>query len=245
LLQEEESTAKTPFQFEVLTLFPEIFSSFLKEGILSRAMDEKRIEVSLYNFRKHGLGKHQKVDDAPYGGGPGMLLRVEPLFEALDLREKHYQERGKQVHKILLTPQGVPLTQKRALQLSQMDKTLLLVCGRYEGFDERIRSQVDEEISGGDFICLGGEVIAMLMIEVVARLIRGVLGNHESQAQDSFSSSSLLEHPQYTRPSSFAGMDVPEVLLSGNHQRIAQWRKQERLERTQKRRSDLLKKNLV
>jgi len=225
-------------QFEVFTLFPEMFDSFLGTSLIDKAIQKKLLEVQLYNFRKHGLGKHKHVDDLPYGGGSGMLLRIEPIHQALLVREKYYQQLQKQVHKVLLSPQGQPFNQSKAKQLLESEKTLFLVCGRYEGFDERIRTLVDEEISGGDFICFGGEVIAMLMIEVIGRLVEGVLGNQDSSKEESFNEN-LLEYPQYTRPSSFNGVKVPEVLLSGNHQKIKEWREKESRRRTQERRPDL------
>lgn len=226
-------------QFEVLTLFPDIFSSFLQESLIHRAIQQELLGVCLYNFRQHGLGKHKKVDDLPYGGGPGMVLRVEPVYHAIQARSKYYHQQEREVHKVLLTPQGQPFNQQKARELIRNPKVLMLICGRYEGFDERIRSQVDEEISGGDFICLGGEVIAMMIIETLSRLIPGVLGNQDSSREESFARG-LLEYPQYTRPASFMGKDVPEVLLSGNHQLIRQWRNDQALERTAQRRPNLL-----
>ncbi len=227
-------------QFEVLTLFPEIFSSFLGESLIKRAIENDLIQINLYNFRQHGLGKHQKVDDAPYGGGPGMILRVEPIYDALVARDQHYQSQNLETHKILLTPQGTPFNQEKARHLGQSNKVLLLICGRYEGFDERIRSYVDEEISGGDFVCLGGEVIAMMLIEVISRLVPGVLGNQLSSQEESFAER-ILEYPQYTRPPVFDNIKVPEVLTSGNHQQIEDWRQEQALKRTRQQRPDLFK----
>ncbi|MBF0280346.1 MAG: tRNA (guanosine(37)-N1)-methyltransferase TrmD [SAR324 cluster bacterium] len=227
-------------QFEILTLFPEIFSSFLGESLIKRALDEKHIHVNLYNFRQHGTGKHLRVDDAPYGGGPGMVLQVEPIYQALKARELHYRAQNQKIHRILLSPQGEPFKQKKAKELSQSDEVLLFICGRYEGFDERIRLYVDEEISGGDFVCLGGEVIAMMMIETISRLIPGVLGNQESSEVESFAQG-MLEYPQYTRPSVFKNAKIPEILVSGNHQQIEFWRRDEAEKRTNKRRPDLNK----
>lgn len=227
-------------RFEILTLFPEIFSSFLGESLIKRAISRELIEVNLYNFRQHGLGKHQKVDDAPYGGGSGMVLRVEPIHHALVARDEYYKQQNLETHKILLTPQGQPFNQKKAKALSQMPKVLCFICGRYEGFDERIRSYVDEEISGGDFVCLGGEVIAMLMVEAISRLIPGVLGNDTSSQTESFAQG-LLEYPQYTRPSVFENAAVPEILFSGNHQAIEKWRQEVAFKRTAQQRPDLLK----
>ena len=226
-------------RFDVLTLFPEIFSSFLEESLIKLAIANGLIGVSLINFRKNGLGKHFQVDDSPYGGGPGMVLRIEPVFHTLEEQKIFHQNQGRDTHTILLSPQGKTFTQKKAKELSQKSSVLTLVCGRYEGFDERIRSLVDEEISGGDFVCMGGEVISMAIIESVSRLLPGFLGNQQSTVQESFSQS-LLEYPQYTRPANFAGMNVPEDLLSGNHKKIAQWRHQQALIRTKKRRPDLI-----
>ena len=226
-------------RFEVLTLFPEIFSSFLEESLIKRALEKRLLSIGLSNFRKHGIGKHLQVDDSPYGGGPGMILRIEPLVLMLEEKKDFHQSRGRETYTILISPQGQPFTQKKAKELSQKNSVLTLVCGRYEGFDERIRSIVDEEISGGDFVCMGGEVISMAIIESVSRLLPGFLGNKKSSEQESFSQS-LLEYPQYTRPANFAGMNVPEDLLSGNHKKIAQWRHQQALIRTKKRRPDLI-----
>ena len=226
-------------RFEVLTLFPEIFSSFLEESLIKRALEKRLLSISLANFRKHGLGKHLQVDDSPYGGGPGMILRIEPLVLTLEEKKDFHQSQGRETHTILVSPQGQPFTQKKAKELSQRNSVLTLVCGRYEGFDERIRSIVDEEISGGDFVCMGSEVISMAIIESVSRLRPGFLGNQESSENESFSQS-LLEYPQYTRPASYAGMDVPKELLSGNHEKIAAWRQKQALSRTKKRRPDLI-----
>ncbi len=226
-------------RFEVLTLFPEIFSSFLEESLIKRALEKRLLSISLANFRKHGLGKHLQVDDSPYGGGPGMILRIEPLVLTLEEKKDFHQSQGRETHTILVSPQGQPFTQKKAKELSQKNSVLTLICGRYEGFDERIRSIVDEEISGGDFVCMGGEVISMAIIESVSRLRSGFLGNQESSVNESFSKS-MLEYPQYTRPASYAGMDVPKVLLSGDHEKIDAWRQKQALSRTKKRRPDLI-----
>ena len=226
-------------RFEVLTLFPDIFSSFIGESLIKRAIEKGLLSVSLVNFRKHGLGKHLQVDDSPYGGGPGMILRIEPVALTLEEQKNFHQSQGRETHTILVSPQGKPFTQKKAKELSQKNSVLTLVCGRYEGFDERIRNLVDEEISGGVFVCLGGEVITMAIIESVSRLLPSFLGNQESSEQESFSQS-LLEYPQYTRPASYDGMTVPEELLSGNHKKIAQWREQQAFSRTKKRRPDLI-----
>ena len=225
--------------FEVLTLFPKIFSSFLEESLIKKSIEQQYLKVDLVNYRRHGRGKHLQVDDTPYGGGPGMLLRIEPIAETLEEQKKKNHAAGLETHTVLLTPQGQPFTQAKAKQLSRCKAVLTLICGRYEGFDERIRSLVDEEISGGDFICLGGEVIAMTMIETISRLVPNILGNQESTERESFTQS-LLEYPQYTRPASYEGMDVPKELLSGNHKVITEWREEQALVRTKKRRPDLL-----
>ena len=226
-------------RFEVLTLFPEIFSSFLSESLIKRAIEKRLLSVNLVNFRRHGLGKHLQVDDSPYGGGPGMILKIEPVALTLDEQKNFHHSQRLETHTILVSPQGQPFTQKKAKELSQKNSVLTLVCGRYEGFDERIRNLVDEEISGGDFVCMGGEVVTMAIIESVSRLLPGFLGNQESSEKESFSQS-LLEYPQYTRPASYAGMDVPAELLSGNHKKIAQWRQQQAFSRTKNRRPDLI-----
>ena len=225
--------------FDVLTLFPKIFSSFLEESLIKKSIEQQYLKVDLVNYRRHGRGKHLQVDDTPYGGGPGMLLRIEPIAETLEEQKKKNHAAGLETHTVLLTPQGQPFTQAKAKQLSRSKAVLTLICGRYEGFDERIRSLVDEEISGGDFICLGGEVIAMTMIETISRLVPNILGNQESTERESFTQS-LLEYPQYTRPASYEGMDVPKELLSGNHKVITEWREEQALVRTKKRRPDLL-----
>ena len=225
--------------FDVLTLFPKIFSSFLEESLIKKSIEQQYLKVDLVNYRRHGRGKHLQVDDTPYGGGPGMLLKIEPIAETLEEQKKKNHAAGLETHTVLLTPQGQPFTQAKAKQLSRCKAVLTLICGRYEGFDERIRSLVDEEISGGDFICLGGEVIAMTMIETISRLVPNILGNQESTERESFTQS-LLEYPQYTRPASYEGMDVPKELLSGNHKVITEWREEQALVRTKKRRPDLL-----
>ena len=227
--------------FEVLTLFPEYFSAFQEVSLMKKALEHQVIHLELYNFRAHGLGKHQQVDDTPYGGGNGMVLRVEPIYEALQVRKAHYQQQQQNVRTVLITPQGVPFSQKIAQRMSRYE-AIMMVCGRYEGFDERVSSFVDEEISGGDFICLGGEVIAMLMIETISRLIPEVIQNAEATVEESFNTS-LLEYPHYTKPSEFLGQRVPDVLLSGNHQAIREWRSTQALQRTKERRPDLFKQN--
>ena len=224
-------------RFDILTLFPELFDSYLKQGLLNRAIQNQLVEIQRWNFRDWATDKHASVDDRPYGGGPGMLIGCETVFQCVEHVQKIVPETGKL---IMLTPQGRTLDQNLAKELLK-ESQLTLLCGRYEGFDERIRIGLKPmEISVGDFITNGGEVPAMLIIETVVRLIPGVLGDESSAKYDSFSESGLLEYPQYTRPQNFRGMEVPEVLLSGNHQEIARWRTEQSLKRTRERRDDLL-----
>lgn len=203
-------------------------------SILGKALDKGLIQLDVHNLRDWAEGRHQVTDDTPYGGGDGMVMKVEPVARALaQLRQ---QNPGTKV--LLMSPQGQPFRQPVARRLSR-EESLTFVCGRYEGFDERIRSLVDEEVSLGDFVLTGGELAAMAMIDAVARLLPGVLGSAGSAETDSHSDG-LLEYPQYTRPAEFNGQKVPEVLLSGNHQKIAAWRRREQLRRTLQRRPDLL-----
>ena len=201
-------------------------------------MQNGLLAVEMVNFRDLGLGRHRQVDDVPYGGGAGMVLRPEPLFAAVRERQAANRAAGRKTWVVLLTPQGRPFRQRDAVGLAQRPETLVLVCGRYEGFDERVRTLADDELSLGDFVCLGGEAPAMAMMEAVARLLPGVLGNPESCAEESFSQE-RLEYPQYTRPPEFEGLKVPEVLLSGNHGEISRWREEQARERTARRRPDL------
>ena len=227
-------------RIDVLTLFPELFEPFLAEGLIGKAVREGLLAIEPVNFRSHGLGRHRAVDDVPYGGGAGMVLRPEPLFAAVREREALHREAGRGTWRILLTPQGRPFTQARAEELAGRDEALLLICGRYEGFDERIRDGLaDEEISLGDFVCQGGETVAMVIMEAVARLVPGVMGNPESEAEESFTGGGL-EYPQYTRPPEFEGMRVPDVLLSGHHEAIRRWRQEQAEKRTAARRPDLV-----
>ncbi len=224
-------------RFDILTLFPELFDSYLEQGLLKRAIQNQLVEIQRWNFRDWATDKHASVDDRPYGGGPGMLIGCDTVYQCVEHVQQVVPEPGKL---IMMTPQGKTLNQKLAQELSQ-ERQLTLLCGRYEGFDERIRIGLEPmEISAGDFITNGGEVPAMLIIETVIRLIPGVLGDESSAKYDSFSESGLLEYPQYTRPQNFRGMEVPEVLLSGNHQEIARWRHEQSLQRTRERRNDLL-----
>ena len=209
---------------DILTLFPEMFASPFEESILKRARENGYLSLDVHNIRDYAKDKHQVTDDYPYGGGAGMVMKAEPLVTAIESVSSGH-------HRILLTPRGTPLSQDIVRRLSREEK-LLIVCGRYEGVDERVTEEaIDEEISLGDFILSGGELAAMALVDAVARLIPGVLGNEDSAADESFSEE-LLEYPQYTRPANFRGRHVPEVLLSGDHARIAAWRKEEALKKT-------------
>ncbi len=219
-------------KFTVLTIFPEMFAPF-NESILKRAQAAELIKIELVNFRDYAESKHKNVDDIPYGGGAGMVLKPEPIYKAVNSLEKTGKSRI-----LLLSPQGKVFDQKAAQKLAAYDN-LIFLCGHYEGFDERIRSLADEEISLGDFVLTGGELAAMAIIDSVARLIPGVLGKANSSEYDSHSQG-LLEYPQYTRPPDFQGMKVPEVLLSGHHDKIEKWRRKESLGRTFLRRIDLI-----
>lgn len=223
----------------VITLFPELFAPFLATSFVRKAADVGQLEVHLEPLREHGLGKHRSVDDTPYGGGAGMVLRVDCVAAALEAAERH----SGRAHRVLLTPQGVPFRQEIAEELVK-EPRLTLVCGRYEGFDERVRGLVDQEVSLGDFVLAGGEVPAMAIIECCVRLLPGVLGNEESATEESFSghSGGILEYPHYTRPAVFQGVPVPEILTTGDHARIAEWRRERALARTSERRPDLLRK---
>jgi tRNA (guanine37-N1)-methyltransferase len=224
-------------RFDILTLFPNIFSSPLRESILGRAIEKGVIHIQTINIRDFALDKHQVVDDTPYGGGQGMVMKVEPIARSIEW----VKSQDASARTIYLTPQGKPFDQDKAQQLSSHSH-LILLCGRYEGVDERIRELfIDEEISIGDYVLTGGELAAMVLIDAVSRLIPGVLGSDRSAEEDSFYNS-LLEYPQYTRPFDFRGSSVPEVLLSGNHSAISLWRRKEALRRTAVRRPDLLSK---
>jgi tRNA (guanine37-N1)-methyltransferase len=208
-------------RFDVLTLFPEIFSGYFTQSILKLALDAGLVEINLWNIRDWAQGKHKSVDDRPFGGGPGMVLMPEPVFACVEDVQAKAAEPGLLV---MLTPSGERLTQDVVRDLAN-HKRLLLLCGRYEGFDERIRLGLrPREISIGDFICNGGEVPAMVVIDTVVRYVPGVLGDEDSVKEESHSRPGTVEYPQYTRPREFRGMEVPEILLSGNHPEIARWR---------------------
>jgi tRNA (guanine37-N1)-methyltransferase len=224
-------------QVNVVTLFPELFTVFSETSFVKKAISTEKLALRLEPLREHGLGKHKSVDDTPYGGGAGMVLRVDCVASALEALEATGR-----AHRVLLTPQGKRFVQPMASELVSRG-TVTLVCGRYEGFDERVRSLVDEEISLGDFVLAGGELAAMAIIEACIRLLPGVLGNEESASFESFSEENdgLLEYPQYTRPATFREQPVPEVLTSGDHGRIAEWRRSAALERTLLRRPELVR----
>ncbi len=235
---------------DVLTLFPEMFQGFLHSSILGKAIQRGLVEINLVNFRQYAPNKHGTVDDTPYGGGHGMVLKVEPIYLALrDIlgfapNKQSLQERSPSTRVILLCPQGKTYTQKMAEELSSASH-LVLISGHYEGFDERIRQHlITDEVSLGDFILTGGEIPAMALIDSVVRLRPGVVGNPASLQEESFVSG-LLEYPQYTRPAVFQGWSVPEVLLSGNHRQIDHWRLKEALRRTLERRPDLLETRVM
>ncbi|MGJ7922412.1 tRNA (guanosine(37)-N1)-methyltransferase TrmD [Neobacillus sp. LXY-4] len=224
-------------KIDVLTLFPEMFSGVFSQSILKKAAESNSVSYNVVNFREFADNKHQTVDDYPYGGGAGMVLKPQPIFDAVT--ELSNGEGGKKPRVILLCPQGRRYDQKKAEELAN-EEHLIFICGHYEGYDERIREHViTDEISIGDYVLTGGELGAMVIIDSVVRLLPGVLGNEESHQQDSFSTG-FLEHPHYTRPADFRGMKVPDVLLSGNHRLIEEWRKKESLRRTFLRRPDLL-----
>lgn len=220
-------------RFDILSIFPEMFTSYFSQSILKRAQAQGLIDIQVHNIRDYTTDKHRMTDDTPFGGGSGMVMKVEPLVAAI---EAINTEKGPV---ILMTPQGRPLTQTVVEKLAHLER-ISLVCGRYEGFDERVRELViTDEISVGDYVLTGGELPAMLIVDAVARLIPGVLGANASAEQDSHSTG-LLEHPHYTRPVEFRGLRVPDVLQEGHHAKIERWRRQESLRRTWQRRPDLL-----
>ncbi len=222
-------------KFDVITLFPAMFQGPLTESILKRGAEKRLLEFRLHNLRDYALDRHHTTDDAPYGGGAGMVMKVEPLIAAIT----HARADRSAARVIMTTPRGKPFNQETAQQLAR-ETELIIVCGRYEGVDERVsKLQVDLEISLGDFVLTGGELAAMVIIDTVSRLVPGVLGSDESALDESFAAG-LLEYPHYTRPAEFNGFKVPEVLLSGNHQEISRWRRQEALRRTWEVRPDLL-----
>ena len=221
-------------KIDILTLFPNMFDGVFQESILKRAIEEEKVEINLINFRDYTLDPHKKVDDTPYGGGSGMVLTCQPIFDCV----KSIRKEDSKV--ILMTPDGIPYKQKMAYDLSH-EKHLIIICGHYEGFDERIRSICDLEISIGDYVLTGGEVPAMVLVDSITRLLPGVI-KEDSHLEDSFNENYLLDYPTYTKPRVYEGMEVPEVLLSGDHKKINEYRYNESLKRTEERRPDLLKK---
>lgn len=224
-------------RFDILTLFPDIFQGYLGESLLKRAIQAGLVDVRLHNIRDWSKSKHHQVDDRPFGGGPGMVLMAPTVVECVEA----VQADAEPGHLVMLTPQGRRLDQTAVERLAGHQR-LLLLCGRYEGFDERIRDILKpEEISLGDFILNGGEVAAMAVVDATIRLVPGVLGDEDSSASDSFSGARRwLEFPQYTRPREYRGLETPEILLSGNHEEIARWREEQSRQRTKDRRPDLL-----
>ncbi|BCB03332.1 tRNA (guanine-N(1)-)-methyltransferase [Bacillus sp. KH172YL63] len=223
-------------RIDVLSLFPAMFEGVFGESIMKKAKEKEAVTFNVINFRDYADNKHNKVDDYPYGGGAGMVLKPQPIFDAVDAVKKEQQSKPRV---ILMCPQGERFTQKKAEELAEEDH-LVFICGHYEGYDERIREHVvTDEISIGDYVLTGGELGSMVVIDSVVRLLPGVLGNEDSPVLDSFSSG-LLEHPHYTRPADFRGMKVPDELISGNHRVIDEWREKESLRRTFERRPDLL-----
>lgn len=225
-------------RIDVLTLFPRMFEGPMGESIIGKAQERGLVDLHISNFRDFSDNKHQNVDDYPYGGGAGMLLKVQPVYDNLQKIEESSPTTHKRV--ILLDPAGKPFDQKMAEEFSE-EEHLVFICGHYEGYDERIRSLVTDEVSLGDYVLTGGELGAMVMIDATVRLLPDVLGNNASAQTDSHSTG-LLEHPQYTRPAVFNEMEVPAVLMNGNHQLIAQWQLKESLRRTYLRRPDMLEK---
>lgn len=244
-------------KIDILTLFPQMFEGFLKTSILKRALEKGLVKIKIWDLRKFGLGPHKQVDDRPYGGGAGMVMRVDIIDSALSkVKRQNAKLKTGKTKIILLTPAGKLFNQKKARSLSQISH-LILICGHYEGVDERVRKLVDQEISIGDYVLTGGELPAAVLIDAVVRHIPGVLGKKESLAEESFSPVSsnlltadsklktsnrrLLEYPQYTRPEKYKGLAVPKILLSGNHAKIRKWRENQALKKTKKLRPDLLK----
>ncbi len=220
-------------KIDILTIFPEMFNGFINSSIIKRAINDKKVEINIHNFRDYSTDPHKCVDDYAFGGGQGMVLMPQPIFDAV----KAIKTKDTKV--ILLTPQGKKYSQKMAYELAK-EKNLMFICGHYEGFDERIRTLADEEISVGDYILTGGELPSMVITDSIVRLLPGVI-NESSHQKESFNNN-LLDYPVYTRPANFRGMKVPEVLLSGHHANIEKYRKEESLKRTKERRPDLLEK---
>ncbi len=224
--------------FEIITIFPSFFNAYLSEGILKRAIRKGLVNIRVHDLRDYTVDKHRSVDDYPYGGGPGMVMKPEPFFRAVNAIKSD----GLESFTIMLSPQGEIFNQSMAVEFSKMNKRFILLCGRYESIDERVREAlVDMELSIGDFILTGGELPALVIIDSIVRLLPGVLGDEESLKDESFTWG-ILDYPHYTRPPEYEGLKVPDILLSGDHKRIALWRRKEALRRTFIRRPDLLEK---
>ena len=226
-------------RIDILSLFPDMFDATLGQSIVGRAQDDGFVDIKVTDFRQYTTDKHRHVDDAPFGGGAGMLLQAQPILDAMDAIEQETKDTYPKGRVILMDPAGRRFDQDFAMELAQ-EEHLTFICGHYEGYDERIRQLVTDEASLGDYVLTGGELAAMVMVDATVRFVPGVLGNMSSPMGDSFSNG-LLEYPQYTRPADFRGMKVPEVLTSGNHEKIREWRMRESLKRTLERRPDLLK----
>ena len=222
-------------KIDILTLFPNMFDGVFEESIIKRAIDTNKVEINLINFREYTDDPHNKVDDTPYGGGAGMVLMCQPIFDCIN------SIKDDDSIVIMMTPDGVPYKQKQAYELST-EKHIIILCGHYEGFDDRIRSICDMEISIGDFVLTGGEIPAMVLVDSIVRLIPGVI-REESHLEDSFNDNYLLDYPVYTKPRVYNGMEVPEVLLSGDHKKIDEYRYNESVKRTNERRPDLINKD--
>ncbi len=224
-------------RFDILTLFPGMFEGFLNESLLKKARDKNLLDIRIHNIRDYTLDKHKRVDDYPFGGGVGMIMNAEPIVRTLET----VKEGRSPIRTIMMSPSGLPFNQEKARQLAQ-EENIVLVCGRYEGVDERVNQHyVDEELSIGDFVLSGGEIPAMAVVEAVARLVPGFMGDEASAEEESYTGH-LLEYPQYTRPQEFRGHKVPDVLLCGDPKKIKQWQYEEALKKTAERRPDLLKK---
>lgn len=221
-------------KIDILTIFPNMFKEVFSESIIKRAIDSRKVEINIHNFRDYTNDPHNKVDDTPYGGGAGMVLMCQPIFDCVE------KIKTKDSKVVLLTPAGFKYEQKMAYDLSK-EKHLIIICGHYEGFDERITSIVDMELSIGDYVLTGGEIPAMVLTDSIVRLIPGVI-NEESHLADSFNNEYLLDYPTYTKPRVYKGMEVPEVLLSGDHKKIEEYRKEESIKKTNERRPDLINK---
>ena len=227
-------------KFHIFTIFPNMYSSIFEEGVISRGIKNGTLEIILHNIRDYTNDKHKRVDDYPFGGGPGMIMKPEPIFNAIEIVSNKYSI-PKETPVILLSPQGKRFNHNMAQELSSLNE-IIMICGRYEGFDERIRQTLaTQEISVGDYVLSGGEIASMVIMDAIGRLIPGVLGSGQSPLNDSFYDG-LLQFPQYTRPASFRNMNVPDIILSGNHSKIAEWRKAQSIIRTKIARPDLFEK---